>query len=106
MLLASGTDGELPGRRPVGLRWLRGDRSPIVMAALRTGVYLAAILIPLQIFVGDLHGLNTLEHQPQKVAAMEGNWQTGRACRCCCSPGPTRRRARTISRSPFPTAPA
>jgi cytochrome bd-type quinol oxidase subunit 1 len=33
-------------------------------------------LIPLQIFAGDMHGLNTLEHQPQKVAAMEGNWET------------------------------
>ena len=32
--------------------------------------------MPLQIFVGDLHGLNTLEHQPQKVAAMEGVWET------------------------------
>jgi cytochrome d ubiquinol oxidase subunit I len=32
--------------------------------------------MPLQIFVGDLHGLNTLEHQPQKVAAMEGIWDT------------------------------
>ena len=38
---------------------------------------LAAVLIPVQILAGDLHGLNTLEHQPQKVAAMEGNWETG-----------------------------
>ena len=38
---------------------------------------LGAVLIPLQILMGDLHGLNTLEHQPQKVAAMEGNWETG-----------------------------
>ncbi len=44
---------------------------------MRTGIYLAALLIPLQIMVGDLHGLNTLQHQPQKVAAMEGIWQTG-----------------------------
>jgi cytochrome d ubiquinol oxidase subunit I len=35
-------------------------------------------LIPLQIFVGDLHGLNTLHHQPAKIAAMEGVWQTER----------------------------
>ena len=35
-------------------------------------------MIPVQIFVGDLHGLNTLEHQPQKIAAMEGLWQTER----------------------------
>ena len=43
---------------------------------LRTGLTVAAVLIPLQIFVGDLHGLNTLQHQPQKIAAMEGIWQT------------------------------
>jgi cytochrome d ubiquinol oxidase subunit I len=48
------------------------------MAALRTGVFLAAALIPIQIFVGDLHGLNTLEHQPAKIAAMEGIWKTER----------------------------
>ena len=36
----------------------------------------AALLIPLQIVVGDLHGLNTLEHQPAKIAAMEGIWKT------------------------------
>jgi cytochrome d ubiquinol oxidase subunit I len=57
-------------------RWLIGDRSASVKAALRTGVFLAAGLIPIQIFAGDMHGLNTLEHQPQKVAAMEANWET------------------------------
>jgi cytochrome d ubiquinol oxidase subunit I len=35
------------------------------------------VLAPTQLVVGDLHGLNTLEHQPAKVAAMEGNWETG-----------------------------
>jgi cytochrome d ubiquinol oxidase subunit I len=35
---------------------------------------MAAILIPVQVFVGDQHGLNTLEHQPAKIAAMEGIW--------------------------------
>ncbi|MDE1461405.1 cytochrome ubiquinol oxidase subunit I [Spartinivicinus poritis] len=34
------------------------------------------VLTPIQAFVGDLHGLNTLEHQPVKVAAMEGIWET------------------------------
>ena len=57
-------------------RWLRGDRAPAVQAALRTGVVMAAVLAPTQLVVGDLHGLNTLEHQPAKVAAMEGNWDT------------------------------
>ncbi len=57
-------------------RWLRGDRTPAVRATMRTGVILAAVIAPLQIFSGDLHGLNTLEHQPAKVAAMEGLWET------------------------------
>jgi cytochrome d ubiquinol oxidase subunit I len=34
------------------------------------------VLAPLQILLGDLHGLNTLKHQPLKIAAMEGNWET------------------------------
>ncbi len=57
-------------------RWLIGDRSSEVRATLVTGVLTGAALIPVQIFAGDMHGLNTLEHQPQKVAAMEGNWET------------------------------
>lgn len=59
-------------------RWLRGDRAPAVLAALRTGVFLGASLIPVQILVGDFHGLNTLEHQPQKIAAIEAVWETER----------------------------
>ena len=43
---------------------------------MRTGVTVAALLIPLQMVVGDLHGLNMLQHQPVKVAAMQGIWQT------------------------------
>jgi cytochrome d ubiquinol oxidase subunit I len=59
-------------------RRLRGDASAEVQATLRTGLVLGAVLIPLQILAGDLHGLNTLEHQPAKVAAMEGIWETER----------------------------
>lgn len=51
---------------------------PATWKVIRTGVFLAAILTPIQIFVGDLHGLNTLEHQPAKIAAMEGIWHTER----------------------------
>ena len=43
---------------------------------LTMAVFFAAIFAPLQIFIGDLHGLNTLKHQPAKVAAMEGIWET------------------------------
>lgn len=76
MLLASGLTAAFLVAGISAYRWLRNDRGPAVMAALKTGVYLAALLIPIQIFAGDLHGLNTLEHQPQKVAAMEGLWTT------------------------------
>ncbi|KAA0017887.1 cytochrome ubiquinol oxidase subunit I [Salinicola corii] len=44
--------------------------------ALSMTMWLLLILAPLQAFVGDEHGLNTLEHQPMKIAAMEGNWET------------------------------
>lgn len=57
-------------------RLLQGDPKPGPRLALKTAVLLAATLVPMQIVVGDLHGLNTLEHQPAKIAAMEGVWQT------------------------------
>jgi len=77
MLLASGLTVSFLVAGLSAYRWLRGDRVDSVRRALGTGVRLAAILIPLQIFAGDMHGLNTLEHQPAKVAAMEANWTTG-----------------------------
>jgi len=56
---------------------LRRDRE-----AARTGfsmaMWAALVLAPLQIVLGDMHGLNTREHQPIKVAAMEGLWETGK----------------------------
>jgi cytochrome d ubiquinol oxidase subunit I len=57
---------------------LKGAAPNSAPRVLRVGLTVAAALIPLQIFVGDLHGLNTLEHQPQKIAAMEGVWETER----------------------------
>lgn len=55
---------------------LRGTANGGTRRALRAGVIGAAVAIPLQIFAGDLHGLNTLQHQPAKIAAIEGIWQT------------------------------
>ena len=78
MLIASGLTASFLMAGLSAYRWLRGDRQPAVLAALRVGVFVAAGLIPVQIFVGDLHGLNTLEHQPAKVAAMEGIWRDER----------------------------
>lgn len=76
MLIASGLTVAFLIAGLSALRWLLGDRSKAMFNALKTGVTLGAILIPIQILIGDLHGLNTLEHQPAKVAAMEGNWET------------------------------
>jgi cytochrome d ubiquinol oxidase subunit I len=76
MMLASGLTASFLVAGVSAYRWLRGDRVPAVLAAFKTGVYVAAALIPLQIVAGDLHGLSTLKHQPAKLAAMEGIWQT------------------------------
>ena len=78
MLLASGLTGAFMVAGMSAYRWLKDDRSEEVVATLRSGVWVAAILIPLQIIAGDAHGLNTLEHQPAKLAAMEGIWETQR----------------------------
>jgi cytochrome d ubiquinol oxidase subunit I len=78
MLIASGLTVAFLVAGISAYRWLRGDRTPSVTAALRTGITLGALLIPLQILVGDMHGLNTLQHQPAKIAAMEGIWETER----------------------------
>ena len=57
-------------------RALRNVDGPATWKVLKTGVIIAAVLAPVQIFIGDLHGLNTLEHQPAKIAAMEAVWET------------------------------
>lgn len=77
MLLASGLTVAFLIAGLSAFRRLRGDRSASVAATLRFALVLAAVLIPVQMFVGDAHGLNTLKYQPEKIAAMEGNWETG-----------------------------
>ncbi len=57
---------------------LKGSATQGTHKALRAAVAVAAVVIPLQFVAGDMHGLNTLEHQPAKVAAMEGIWHTER----------------------------
>ena len=52
----------------------RGNAAARVMFSM--AMWMAAIVAPLQIIAGDIHGLNTLEHQPAKVAAMEGHFET------------------------------
>ena len=57
-------------------RLLKGVGGPGTRSVLKVAILCAAVLTPTQVFIGDLHGLNTLEHQPAKVAAMEGIWDT------------------------------
>lgn len=57
-------------------RYLQGSRSEANRKVLKLAIVAAAILTPIQIFLGDMHGLNTLKHQPAKLAAMEGIWNT------------------------------
>lgn len=76
MLVACGLTAGFLVAGLAAYRYLLGDKSPAVMAAIKTGLSIGLILMPLQMFIGDLHGLNTLEHQPAKVAAMEANWET------------------------------
>jgi cytochrome bd ubiquinol oxidase subunit I len=52
----------------------RGNESARLMFSM--AMWMAALVAPLQVVAGDLHGLNTLEHQPAKIAAMEGHWET------------------------------
>ena len=77
MLLASGLTVAFLIAGISALRMLWGDKGEDVKSALRVGIIAATALIPIQILAGDMHGLNTLEHQPAKIAAMEGNWETG-----------------------------
>ncbi|MCC6948128.1 MAG: cytochrome ubiquinol oxidase subunit I [Bradyrhizobiaceae bacterium] len=59
----------------VGCRYLIAGKYPDeARTMLRMGVGFAAIVAPLQLVIGDLHGLNTLQHQPVKIAAMEAHW--------------------------------
>lgn len=57
-------------------RMIKQVDGPATRLVLNTGIAMAAALAPLQILLGDLHGLNTLEHQPAKIAAIEGVWET------------------------------
>ncbi len=74
MMLASGLTVAFLIAGLSAFRQLRGDRSRANRASLRTALWMAALLIPVQIVAGDLHGLNSFKHQPAKVAAMEGLW--------------------------------
>ena len=76
MLVASGLTATFLIAGLSAYRILKGDHKPAPRLALKTAVFAGAILIPLQILLGDMHGLNSLQHQPAKVAAIEAVWHT------------------------------
>jgi cytochrome d ubiquinol oxidase subunit I len=78
MLLASGLTASFVVAGLSAWRLLHAPADASALRTLRTGVAVAAVIAPLQIFAGDLHGLNTLEHQPAKIAAIEALWNTER----------------------------
>ncbi|RED38777.1 cytochrome bd-I ubiquinol oxidase subunit 1 apoprotein [Rhodopseudomonas thermotolerans] len=55
---------------------LSNTRQPGARTMFSMAMWMIAVVAPIQIFAGDLHGLNTLEHQPTKVMAMEGHYQS------------------------------
>ena len=60
----------------VGARYLVAKRfEQEAKTMIRMGLGMVAILAPLQLFIGDQHGLNTAEYQPAKLAAMEAHWE-------------------------------
>ena len=58
------------------LHLLRDRNNPAARLMFSMAMWMAALVAPLQLLAGDLHGLNTLAHQPAKIAAMEGHWET------------------------------
>jgi len=79
MLIASGLTASFLIAGISALQLLRNREHQPAQRMLRVGVTVGAILAPVQIFVGDMHGLNTLEYQPAKIAAIEAIWHTERA---------------------------
>ncbi|HHF2851640.1 TPA: cytochrome ubiquinol oxidase subunit I [Vibrio diabolicus] len=55
---------------------LKANHNPLARIMFSMAMWMAAIVTPIQIVAGDMHGLNTLEHQPAKVAAMEGHYES------------------------------
>jgi cytochrome d ubiquinol oxidase subunit I len=76
MMLASGLTASFLVAGLSAWRLLQAAADAGALRTLRTAVLAAAVIAPLQVLVGDLHGLNTLEHQPAKIAAMEAAWKT------------------------------
>lgn len=78
MMIASGLTASFVVAGLSAWRLLNTPTDSSALRTLRIGLVVAAVLAPLQILVGDMHGLNTLKHQPAKIAAVEALWQSGK----------------------------
>lgn len=69
---------------------LRGNQSPAIRKMFSMALWMTLLVAPVQALIGDMHGLNTLKHQPAKIAAIEGTGKIHRVSqrRCCCLAGP------------------
>jgi cytochrome bd ubiquinol oxidase subunit I len=76
MMIASGLTATFLIAGLSAWRLLKAPGDASATSTLRTSIMVGAVLAPLQAWVGDLHGLNTLEHQPAKIAAIEALWKT------------------------------
>ncbi len=69
-------------------------------------MWMMLLVAPIQAVVGDFHGINTLEHQPAKIAAIEGHWETSRGVPLLLFGIPDMEAETTRYAVAFPTSPA
>jgi cytochrome bd ubiquinol oxidase subunit I len=95
MVIASGLTASFVIAGLSAWRLLRAPFDSGAARTLRVALVAAAVLAPVQIYVGDRHGLNTLEHQPAKIAAIEAIWHTERGAPLTLLGIPNEREKRT-----------
>lgn len=83
---------------------IKGTATAGTRKALHTAIIAASIAIPLQIWMGDAHGLNTLEHQPAKIAAIEGVWHTEKGAPLTLFGFPSEKEKKTLYAIEIPKA--
>jgi cytochrome bd ubiquinol oxidase subunit I len=83
---------------------IKGTATAGTHKALHTAIIAASIAIPLQIWMGDAHGLNTLEHQPAKIAAIEGVWHTEKGAPLTLFGFPSEKEKKTLYAIEIPKA--
>ncbi|MEQ1535054.1 MAG: cytochrome ubiquinol oxidase subunit I [Burkholderiaceae bacterium] len=83
---------------------IKGTATAGTRKALHTAIIAASIAIPLQILMGDAHGLNTLKHQPAKIAAIEGIWNTEKGAPLTLFGFPSEKEKKTLYAIEIPKA--